>query len=94
MDILNPVQLSAAGMSAKEVRRLAGDKLVLYGGALDCIMTPAASDPKLVYQQVCENIRTLSEGGNYLFAGVHNTVANTPKEHLKAMLDAYEDCCR
>ena len=94
VDILNPVQLSAAGMSAKEIRRLAGDQLVLYGGALDCILTPAASDPEFVYQQVRENIQALSEGGNYLFAGVHNTVANTPAEHLKAMLDAYEDCCR
>lgn len=90
-DVLNPVQISAAGMSAENIRALAGDRLVLYGGAFDCIQTPDSTNPDTVYEQAKANIETLAANGNYLFAGVHNTVANTPKEHIEALLRAYQD---
>lgn len=35
---------------------------------------------------------TLSKNGGYIFAGVHNIPGDTPQSHLKAMLDAYNDC--
>jgi uroporphyrinogen decarboxylase len=44
-----------------------------------------------VYRAVCENIRILGEGGNFIFAGVHNLPADVPEHHLKAMMDAYRD---
>lgn len=91
LDVLNPVQLSAANMSPEYIRRLAGDRLVLHGGAFDCIQTPAATDAENVYRQVKHNISALGKGGNFLFAGVHNTAANTPRAHIEAVLRAYED---
>lgn len=91
VDVLNPVQISANGMSPERVRELAGDKLVLYGGALDCIQTPHETDPEELYRQVKRNISILGKGGNYLFAGVHNTAATTPRSHIEAALRAYQD---
>lgn len=91
VDVLNPVQLSANGMTAERIKAIAGDKLVLYGGALDCIQTPDESTDEAVYVQVRKNIETLSKGGNYLFAGVHNTAATTSEGHLRAALRAYRD---
>ena len=44
-----------------------------------------------VYNAVYNNIKILGEGGNYIFAGVHNLPADMPKHHIKAMIDAYFD---
>lgn len=89
LDVLNPVQISADGMGAERVRALAGDRLVLYGGAFDCIQTPPDTDAESVYRQVKANIATLAREGNYLFAGVHNTASTTPRAHIEAALRAY-----
>lgn len=91
LDVLNPVQISASGMEAETVRALAGDKLVLHGGAFDCIQTPPDTDPEKVYEQVRKNIGILGGNGNFLFAGVHNTAATTPRSHIEAVLRAYSD---
>ena len=91
VDVLNPVQISANGMNPERVRDLAGDKLVLYGGALDCIMMKPGENAETVYQEVKRNISILGRNGNYLFAGVHNTAANTPAAHIGAALRAYRD---
>ena len=93
VDVLNPVQLSAAGMDAKKLKAIAGDRLVFYGGGLDCIQTPSGCSAQTVYEQVKRNIEALSAGGNYLFAGVHNAAADTPAEHLLAALRAWRDVC-
>ena len=91
VDVLNPVQISAGGMSAERVRALAGDRLVLFGGAFDSTQTPASVSAETVYEQVKKNIRALGEGGLFLFSGVHNTAADTPAGHLEAILCAYRD---
>ena len=91
VDVLNPVQISANDMDVRRLKSLVGNALVFYGGSLDCIQCPPTVDAQAVYQKVRENISVLAEGGNYLFAGVHNTAADTPREHLEAALRAYRD---
>lgn len=91
VDVLNPVQLSADNMSPENIRSLVGDKMVLHGGAFDCIQTPPDTDPDVVYNQIKQNIAALAADGNYLFAGVHNTAATTPRSHIEAALRAYQD---
>jgi len=91
VDVLNPVQLSAANMSPENIRSLVGGSIVLHGGAFDCIQTPPETDAEVVYQQVKKNIELLATDGNYLFAGVHNTAATTPRSHIEAALRAYQD---
>ena len=78
-------------MEPERLRALAGDRLVLYGGAFDCIQTMPDAAPEAVYEQVKHNITALGAGGNFIFAGVHNTAANTPRTHIEAMLRAYDD---
>lgn len=91
VDVLNPVQISGDGMAPEKLRALAGDRLVLYGGAFDSVQTPPDMPADAVYEQVKQNIACLAAGGNYLFAGVHNTPADTPAEHIRAVLRAYND---
>ncbi len=91
VDVLNPVQISAAGMQPERIKALAGDKLVLFGGAFDSTQTPAATDAQTVYEQVKKNIEVLGKGGGFLFSSVHNVAADTPREHIEAVLRAYSD---
>lgn len=89
--IINPVQTSAANMSAKKLKAEFGDRVIFYGGAYDAqLFTPSMTYDE-VYCAVYDNIKILGEGGNYIFAGVHNLPADMPKHHIKAMMEAYFD---
>lgn len=94
IDVLNPVQLSARGMDAQKLKALYGDRLVFYGGSYDAIATPPGTPAETVYEHTARNIRALSQGGGYLFAGVHNITGDIPRAHLEAVLRAYDDCKR
>lgn len=89
--IINPVQTSAANMSAKQLKSEFGERVIFYGGAYDAQLFNPSMTYNEVYNAVYNNIKILGEGGNYIFAGVHNLPADMPKHHIKAMIDAYFD---
>ncbi|MGN0356200.1 MAG: uroporphyrinogen decarboxylase family protein [Muricoprocola sp.] len=91
MDIVNPVQLSAAGMDGKELKKKYGDKLTFWGGGVDTQHTLPSGTPQEVYDQVMERLKIFSPGGGFVFATIHNVVANVPVENLKAMYQAVND---
>ncbi|MEI6809764.1 MAG: uroporphyrinogen decarboxylase family protein [bacterium] len=92
VDIYNPVQVSARGMAPAVLKEKVCNKLIFHGGAFDAVHLPKRSSPDSVYDAVKSNIRALSKGGGYIFAGVHNLPGDMPETHLKAMLEAYRDC--
>jgi uroporphyrinogen decarboxylase len=92
LDILNPVQISARKMDPENLITKFGDKLIFYGGCFDVIQNPPGTPDEAVFESVRKNIMTLSKNGGYIFAGVHNIPGDTPQSHLKAMLDAYNNC--
>lgn len=91
VQIVNPVQTSAAGMSAEALKQRFGKDVVFWGGGYDAQLIDISSSYGDVYRNVYKNVKILGAGGNYIFAGVHNLPANMPEHHLKAMLDAYRD---
>ena len=91
VDIINPVQTSAANMSAEFLKERFGSRVIFYGGAYDAQKLPPNMTYAQVYDAVYQNIKLLGKGGNYLFAGVHNLPAEMPEQHIKAMMDAYFD---
>ena len=91
VQIVNPVQTSAAGMSAEALKQRFGKDVVFWGGGYDAQLIDISSSYEDVYRNVYKNVKILGAGGNYIFAGVHNLPANMPEHHLKAMLDAYRD---
>ena len=91
VQIVNPVQTSAANMLAASLKERFGKDVIFWGGGYDAQLIDVKASYEEVYQAVCRNIRILGAGGNYIFAGVHNLPANMPEHHLKAMLDAYYD---
>jgi uroporphyrinogen decarboxylase len=94
VDIYNPVQISANEMNPKVLKEKFGDKIIFYGGVYDAVLLDRESSDEAVYEAVKANIRTFSRGGGYLFAGVHNLPPDTTEGHLRAILRAYQDCCR
>ncbi len=87
VDILNPIQTSAADMDAKTLKSEFGDQLVFWGGSLDCQKTLPFGTPEEVSREVAEHIRVFSPGGGYVFASVHNIQAGVPAENVIAMFD-------
>jgi uroporphyrinogen-III decarboxylase len=88
VDILNPVQTTAAGMDPARLKREFGDRLVFWGAACDCQHTLPFGTPEQVAQEVRESLRILGAGGGYVLASVHNIQANVPPENVIAMFDA------
>jgi uroporphyrinogen decarboxylase len=91
LDVYNPVQVSANNMDPEALVERFGADITFYGGALDAVVTPPWTDPEEVYEQAKRVIRALSARGPYIFAGVHNLPADTPAEHLDALLRAYRE---
>ncbi len=91
LDILNPIQLSAKGMKANELKSKFGKDIVFWGGAYDAQLFTVNKSYEEIYFVVSNNIKILKKGGNYIFSGVHNLPADLPETHIKAMLDAWCD---
>lgn len=91
LDCLNPLQLSAAGMDAKQIKEKYGDKFTFWGGGVDTQHVLPFGTPEEVRTQVTERLEILSKGGGYVFNTIHNIVANVPEENLLAMYQAVRD---
>jgi hypothetical protein len=91
VDILNPVQCSAAGMDAETVKSKYGDKLVFWGGGVDTQKTLPFGTPEEVREEVRERIGIFGAGGGYVFNTIHNILTNTPDENLLALYEAALD---
>lgn len=88
IDILNPVQVSAAGMEPGELKRRYGDRLTLWGGGIDSQHVLPFAAPEEVRDHVRANVRALKPGGGYVFNNVHNIQAGVPPENILALFDA------
>jgi len=90
-DILNPVQLTAAGMDAARLKKTYGDRIVFWGGGVDTQTTFAFGTPAQVREQVLRRMEVLAPGGGFIFNAVHNIQATTPVDNIVAMIDAIKE---
>jgi uroporphyrinogen-III decarboxylase len=88
VDILNPVQCSAAEMDPARLKREFGHRIVFWGGGVDTQKTLPFGTPEEVRAEVTDRLRTLAPGGGYVFGSIHNIQASTPPENIVAMFDA------
>ncbi len=86
-DILNPVQISAAGMELYRLKEKYGKRIAFWGGGVDTQKTLPFGTPEEVSQEVREHLAMFSEGG-YVFNPVHNVQAGIPVANLLAMYEA------
>lgn len=90
-DIINPVQLSAAGMDAKSLKSEFGESLVFWGGVVDTQKTLPFGTPEEVRNEARERCDILAAGGGFIFNAIHNVQARTPVENLAALLDVIQE---
>ncbi len=90
-DILNPVQCSAAGMDARELKEQFGDRITFWGGGVDTQRTLPFGTPEEVRGEVLERIEIFNRDGGFVFNTVHNVQANTPPENLVALYEAVRE---
>ena len=89
VDVLNPVQCSAYGMDPAMLKAKYGDKLVFWGGGVDTQQTLPFGTPEEVRQEVKGRLDVFSRGGGFVFNTIHNIVAKTPIENLRAMFEEF-----
>ncbi len=88
IDILNPVQTSAAGMDPAVLKQRYGRNLVFWGGGCDAQHVLPFGTADQVREQVRRNMETFKPGGGYVFNGIHNIQADVPPENIVALFDA------
>jgi len=87
IDVLNPVQVSAAEMDSRRLKREFGRDLAFWGGVDNQKVLPQGT-PEDVRREVRRRIEELGEGGGYVAAAAHNIQEDVPPENIVAMFEA------
>ena len=85
-DIINPVQVSAAGMAPDLLKREFGDK-VTFHGAIDTQYILPNGSIEDVRSETKRVVRLLGKGGGYILAGSQGFESDIPVENIVAMYD-------
>jgi uroporphyrinogen decarboxylase len=87
IDAVNPVQVSAAGMDTRELKREFGREITFWGGACDSQRVLPLGTPGEVADEVRRRIDDLAPGGGFVFSPIHNIQADVPVENVVRMFD-------
>ena len=88
IQILNPVQISAAGMDAQMLKRRFGKELVFWGGGADMQHTVLQGTIEKIRDEVRRLCETFySDGTGFVFNQVHNILGNVPPDKVMAIYD-------
>jgi uroporphyrinogen decarboxylase len=88
VEIINPVQISAADMEPARLKSEFGADIVFWGGGADTQHVLPSATPQEVYEHVRALIEIFAPGGGFVFCQVHNIQANVPPENIVAMFEA------
>jgi len=84
VDILNPVQITAANMDPVELKKKYGGRIVFWGAMDNHTILPRGSVSD-VKRMVEERIEQMGEGGGYVLSSCHNIQPDVPVENIIAM---------
>jgi hypothetical protein len=87
IDILNPVQTSAAGMEPESLKKKWGKDFVFWGGAINAQKTLPFGTPEDVRAETERNMRIFGQGGGFVFNNVHNIQATVPTQNIVALFE-------
>ncbi len=90
-DIINPLQINAAGMDPVKLKQKYGRDLVFWGGGVDTQKVLPFGKPQEVREQVLRTCEIFNKDGGFVFNTVHNIQANVPVENVVAMLEAIQE---
>ncbi|MEG1753030.1 MAG: uroporphyrinogen decarboxylase family protein [Christensenella sp.] len=87
VDILNPIQPKAKGMSCENLKNNFGEKIVFHGGIDTQELLPFCT-AEVIDSEVKRIISVMGENGGYIVAAAHNIQHDVSPEKLDAMLNA------
>jgi uroporphyrinogen-III decarboxylase len=87
-DIINPVQINAAGMDPQHLKDQFGSKVTFWGGGIDTQKVLPLATPQKVNEQVKQLCDIFGANGGFVFNSIHNIQANVPVENVVALMDA------
>ncbi len=91
IDIINPVQINAAGMVPEHLKKEYGKHIVFWGGGVDTQIVLPFGTPEEVRSQVLHSCDVFGKEGGFVYNTVHNIQANVPIENLVAMINALKE---
>lgn len=80
VDIVHPLQVTAAGNDTKKIKLEYGKRLCFHGGTNNQGLFH--KDIHLLSIDTLERIKDLAQGGGYVFSSGHNIQANMPPENI------------
>jgi len=87
VEILNPVQVSAANMDTQVLKQRYGKNLSFWG-AIDTFEVLPNGRVEDVEAEVKKRVHDLGAGGGYVMGPVHNICADVPPQNVVAMYEA------
>jgi len=90
-DIINPVQVNAAGMDPVLLKEKYGNHLVFWGGGVDTQKVLPFGTTEEVKSHVLKECEIFAKDGGFVFNTVHNIQANVPLQNVVAMLEAIKE---
>ncbi|MBN1294185.1 MAG: methyltransferase [Candidatus Latescibacteria bacterium] len=89
VDALNPVQVSAAEMDTKELKKEFGRDITFWGGGCDTQHVLGSGTPGEIRDEVKRRIDDLAARGGFVFTQVHNIQPDVPPDNIMAMYEAF-----
>lgn len=90
VDVLDPMQVKAAGMVPGELKREYGSRICFSGGVDEQDLLPKGS-PSEVRAEVVRLLEIMAPGGGFFIGPTHNLQDDIPTENVVAMYQAARD---
>lgn len=91
VNILNPIQVSAAGMDTEKLKKEFGRNIVFWGGGCDTQYILPRGTIEEIKTEVKKRIDDLAPGGGFVFNQVHNIQAGVSPENIMAMYSTLKE---
>jgi uroporphyrinogen decarboxylase len=88
VDILNPVQRSAARMDLRRLKCEFGDEICFWGGGIDIQSQLPFYTLSQIEDEVTRTLEIMSVGGGYVFFPTHNIQADVTPDRIDCMFRA------
>ncbi len=90
-DIINPVQTNCAGMDPVTLKNEFGKDITFWGGGVDTSSIINRGTPEEVRKDVLTRCEILSKDGGFIFAPIHNILAEVPPQNIVAAYKAVNE---
>lgn len=91
VDIINPVQTNCAGMDAQSLKKEFGKDITFWGGGIDTSSVINRGTPEEVRKDVLTRCEILSKDGGFVFAPIHNILAEVKPQNIIAAYKAVKE---